>query len=155
MGGWYTAGNPAWQARQQGDVAARSCGRWTAPDVALTVVAFVIHWELGLAFLALKLWQQASGYKGSVFSFAREKWEGLVATTRNLMAGAPSFTVGPRTSGNHAFDAWRRSELERIEAERAKLRTAEREFAAYRDQLLHAKDSEVFARFMQSRSASS
>ena len=155
MGGWNTAGNYGWQMRRERPAGLpRTHSRWTAPDIAVTVVAFVIHWEVGLAFLALKLWQQSSGYQGSVLSFAREKWDGLVSAASTLMSGRSlptSFNFGTRSSGNHAFDAWRRTELGRIEAERSKLRAAERDFASYRDGLLHAKDSEDFSRFMQSR----
>ena len=61
--------------------------------------------------------------------------------------------VSSRTSGNQAFDSWRETELSRIEAERSKLRTAEREFAAYRDELLHAKEREDFDRFMHTRNS--
>ena len=74
QGGWHNV--------RRGERAGlpRAAARWTAPDVALTVVAFIIHWEVGLAFLALKLWHQASGYQGSVFSFARARngrlWSG-------------------------------------------------------------------------------
>ena len=154
MGGWSNDAH-GWQSMRRGRTSSVSCagGRWTMPDIAATVVAFAIHWELGLAFLGLKLWQQASGYPGSVFSFARQKWEWLVGAARSLMSGtsvAP-WSVGPRSSGNHAFDAWRRDELTRIEAERDRLRQAEREFVAYREELLHAKDREDFDRFMQAR----
>ena len=155
MGGWNTTGDAGWQMRRERAAGLpRTSSRWTAPDVAVTIVAFLIHWEFGLAFLALKLWQQASNYQGSVFSFAREKWEGLVNATRHMLSGTTlptSFGLGARSSGNHAFDAWRRTELDRIEAERTKLRLAEREFSSYRDELLHARDSEAFDRFMQAR----
>ena len=157
MGGWNTAGNFGWQVRRERAAGVpQACGRWTPTDVGVTIVAFLVHWELGLAFLALKLWQQASGYNGSVFAFARDRWESLVGATRGLMANvsAPSMGLGPRSSGNHAFDTWRQTELDRIEAERAKLRAAEREFAAYRDELLHVKDREDFERFMTARGSS-
>ena len=154
MGGWAD-GARGWQRVRRGDAAGVSSagGRWTVPDVAATIFLFAVHWELGLAFLGLKLWQQASGYQGSVFSFAREKWDGLVSFARSLASGGTmaSLHIGPRSSGNHAFDTWRRDELSRIEAERGKLRSAEREFATYRDELLHAKDREDFTRFMQAR----
>ena len=158
MGGWGNATRQGgWHHVRRDDMVGlpRAAGRWTAPDVAMTIVAFVIHWEVGLAFLALKLWQQASGYEGSVLAFTREKWEALVGATRAMMSGVslPTATpFGARSSGNEAFDAWRQTELARIEAERAKLRAAEREFTSYRDELLHAKDREDFERFMQSRS---
>lgn len=156
MGGWSSAGC-GWNhvRKEQAAGMPQTAGRWTAPDVAVTVVAFAVKWELGLAFLALKLWQQASGYPGSVFAFTKDKWNGLVTSVRSVMGGVGGFSVhvGMHSSGNHAFDAWRREELERIDAERRKLRAAERDFAAYRDELLHAKDREDFERFMQARGA--
>ena len=63
-----------------------------------------------------------------------------------------SVHFGQTSSGNHAFDAWRRTELARIDAERAKLRTAELDFASYHDELLQAKDRDDFERFMRARS---
>ena len=154
MGGWGNATrHGSWnyvrQDREPG--LPRAAGRWTAPDVALTIVAFVIHWEVGLAFLALKLWQQASGYEGNVLAFARDRWDWLVGGTRGLLSGGAAMPFAARSSGNKAFDTWRQTELARIEAERDKLRIAEREFSAYREELLHAKDREDFDRFMQAR----
>lgn len=131
-------------------------GRWTSADIAVTVIAFMARWELGLAFLALKLWHQASGTPGSTFSFARQKWEQLVGITRGLISGRAlpfSMHFGTPSSGNVAFDTWRRGELARIDAEREKLRVSARDFAVYRDELLHAKDREDFDRFMHSREA--
>ena len=153
MGGWSEGRH--WQRMRRRDAAGvpSAGGRWSVPDVAAMLIAFAVHWELGVAFLGLKLWQQASGYSGSVFAFAIEKWEGLVGLARSVLSGAtmPSLHIGPRSSGNAAFDTWRHGELSRIESEREKLRSAEREFAAYRDELLHVKDREDFQRFMQAR----
>jgi hypothetical protein len=157
MSGWSKAARQGGWAYPSGeDMRPRRRHRgWTPAEVAVLVAAFVIRWELGLAFLALKLWHQSSGYEGGVFAFARAKWEELVAFTSG-MAGRSSlpfsFHHGARSSGNLAFDAWRQSELERIEAEREKLRVAEHDFAAYRDELLRARDREAFERFMQGRS---
>lgn len=157
MSGWSSAScQNGWQRVRRNEEAGlpRVNGRWTVPDIAVTVFAFFVHWEVGLAFLALKLWHQASGHPGSVFTFAREKWERLVEMTRTLVSGTSmpfSVRFGPQSSGNHAFDTWRQDELKRIDEERHKLRTAEREFTAYRDELLHARDREEFERFMQSR----
>lgn len=153
MGGWNGAHGWARVRREATDVTPGGT-RWTAPEIAAVAVLFVLHWELGLAFLGLKLWQGASGYRGSVFAFAREKWDALVVGARALLSGAPlpfAVRVGPRSSGSFAFDAWRQTELTRIEAERERLRAAEREFAAYRDELLRAQDREDFDRFINGR----
>ncbi len=157
MGGWSNDARGWQRMRRAGTGIPAAGGRWTMPEIAATVIAFAVHWELGLALLAVKLWHQASGHPGSVFAFAREKWEALVALTRGIIASTslPSLHVGPRSSGNQAFDMWRRGELSRIEAERDKLRRAELEFTSYRDELLHAKDREDFDRFMQARDSGS
>ena len=95
------------------------------------------------------------GFQGNTLTFARDRWTWLVGATRSLSSGSIAMPFrGLRSSGNHAFDAWRETEFARIEAERSKLRAAEREFAAYHDELMHAKDSEDFDRFMRARSES-
>ena len=156
MGGWSNAARQdGWVRRTRHE--GRSLGRtgWTPSDIALLAGTFFLHWELGLAFLALKLWHQASGFQGSVLSFARVKWDALVGLTSSLMGqGSLPFSgrVGSTSSGNLAFDAWRRGELQRIDAERSKLQAAEQEFMTYRSDLLQARDREAFDRFMQHRS---
>ena len=153
MGGWSNAARGG-QWTELGRNGRKRDKGWTPADVATFVVAFVARWELGVAFLALKLWHQASGYDGSTLSFARMKWNGLVALTRAMLDGGKlpvSFSFGPKSSGNLAFDAWRQSELERIAFERSKLQAAEVEFTRYRDDLLQARDREAFDRFMQTR----
>lgn len=153
MGGWSAASH-AWDRKRRDRHDPSYSGRWTVPDVAVLLIAFALRWELGLAFLALKLWHQTSGSPLSTLGFAREKWDGLVVATRGFASGGMlpfSLHVGPRSSGNAAFDRWRHEELARLDAERAKLASAEREFARYRDELLHAKDREDFDRFMNAR----
>ena len=158
MVGWNGSGYGWHRTRRQAAGGPSEAGSWTLADTATIVLAAVIRWELAAAFVGLKLWQQASGHRGSAFAFARERWEGLVGVTRSLISSGalPSLRMGERSmglrgSGNRAFDRWRHAELARIEAERDRLRVAERDFAAYRDELLHAKDREDFDRFMQAQ----
>lgn len=155
MSGWNSDAH-GWARLRREDANGVSCAgaRWTVPEVAAGAVAFFVHWELGLAFLGLKLWQQASGYRGNVFAFARDRWELLVGQARRLLGGTGlpfSVHVGARSSGSYAFDAWRQTELDRIDAEREKLRAAEREFASYREELLRAQDRDDFDKFMRDR----
>lgn len=155
MGGWNAA-SQGWSRtrRNRADIHAIDGGRWTVTDVVALLVAFAIRWELGLAFLGLKLWHQASGRRISTTAFAREKWDTLAMGVRGLANGARlpmTLHVGPRSSGSPAFDSWRQDELARIAAERAKLAEAEEEFARYRDELLRARDREHFDRFMGTR----
>ena len=60
---------------------------------------------------------------------------------------------GFNRSGNQAFDAWKETELARLEEERRKLDAAQKEFNDYLDHLRHAKDREEFDRFMNERTA--
>ena len=87
MGGWNAASQGWHRGRRERRHELSEGGRWTVPDVAALLIAFAIRWELGLAFLALKLWHQASGSPLSTLGFARTKWAGLVAITRGLTAG--------------------------------------------------------------------
>ena len=152
-GNWNNACGVGEMRREEAAGLPSRASRWTKLDVALTIGAFALGREIGLvAFVAFKLWHQASGFDGNIIAFARERWDRLVGATSGLLAsGGSVMPFGARTSGNHAFDTWRETELARIESERNKLRASEREFAAYRDELLHAKDREDFERFMQAR----
>lgn len=156
MSGWNAASQGWSRARRgrKGAVANDGGGRWTITDVVALLAIVAFSRELGLAFLALKLWHQASGRRISTLSFAREKWDGLVTFARGLANGVHlpvTLHVGQRSSGSPAFDSWRQHELARIAGERAKLAEAEEEFARYRNELLRARDSEHFDRFMHTR----
>ena len=156
MGGWNSAAQGWGRARRGRDDPRMGDdgGRWTPTDAAALLVAFFFSKELGVAFLALKLWHQASGRRISTLSFAREKWDSLVTMARGFANGVRlpmTFHVGQRSSGSPAFDDWRQNELGRIAAERAKLAEAEEEFARYRNELLRARDREHFDRFMRNR----
>ena len=156
MSGWNAASQGWSRTRhsRRDETMGQGGGRWVATDVVALLVAFTIRWELGVGFLALKLWHQASGRRISTFAFAREKWDAAVVLARNVAGGVNlpmTLHVGPRSSGSPAFDRWRQDELARIAAERSKLVDAEAEFARYRDELLRARDNEHFDRFMRSR----
>jgi hypothetical protein len=57
------------------------------------------------------------------------------------------------TTGNAAFDDWRREELDRLAEERRKLEEARADFEAYAQELRRARDKEEFERFMNERRA--
>lgn len=116
----------------------RSCGRWwTLGPVGFfgMILGFILFWPIGLAILAMNILNR----KGYPMPFA------------NLMEKAMDRAPFARGTGNMAFDEWRQTELERIEKERQRLAEAEREFAAFSDELRRAKDREEFERFMQAR----
>jgi hypothetical protein len=96
------------------------------------VVGFVVFWPVGLAILFWILWRKRHG------DAAAPAWLGRLAN-------------GAGGSGNSAFAAWKQDEVDRLEQERRKLADAEREFAAFLDQLKRARDREEFDRFMAAR----
>lgn len=103
--------------------------------IAAMVVGFMIWWPIGLAILFYSLFRRRGGDMKIADIFDR--------------ARAP-FAA---TTGNVAFDDWRRAEIERIERERQKLADAEREFSMFVTELRRAKDREEFERFMAARTS--
>ncbi|AAN31004.1 MULTISPECIES: DUF2852 domain-containing protein [Brucella] len=118
---------------------------WTPATIALMVLGFFLFWPLGLAMLAYILWgNRLEGFKRGV----NEKTDSLFGSMRNCCK-SESFNFG--TTGNAAFDDWRREELERLAEERRKLEEARAEFEAYAAELRRARDKEEFDRFMAER----
>ncbi|PWU75355.1 hypothetical protein DK867_06605 [Ochrobactrum sp. POC9] len=123
---------------------------WTPATIALMVLGFFLFWPLGLAMLAYILWgDRLEGFKRGV----NEKTDSMFGSFRNCRQGE-SFNFGG-TTGNEAFDDWRRAELERLAEERRKLEEARAEFEAYAAELRRARDKEEFDRFMAERRAAS
>ena len=121
---------------------------WKPVEILAMVLGFRVFWPIGIAVLGWKFWQKKSGYPGDMISFGREKW-GNWANSKRLgysVRGATGFGMG--STGNRAFDEWRATELARLEEERQKLVTAEREFAEFMENLRQARDREEFERFM-------
>jgi hypothetical protein len=118
-------------------------------ELVAMILGFVFFWPIGLAILVFKLcgghfphfagpqWQGSPGWNGPWNSTgtAWSSWQGW---------------QGSR-SGNQAFEDYKRSTLERLEAERRKLAEEERAFADFLRELRSARDREEFDRFMQSR----
>ncbi len=87
--------------------------------------------------------------------------ERLRGFKRDVNKATDSFFAGCRRShgryrphfstGNVAFDDWRKAELDRIEEERRKLDEMREEFDTYMRELRRAKDQEEFDRFMRDR----
>ena len=126
--------------------------------IAVMVLGFVLFWPVGLAILAYMLWSgrmswgcsgrnrsqwqsRFSDKFGDKFDKARSRVEDEV---RNFSGG-----FGPAySSGNAAFDDYRKATLKRLEDE-------EREFRSFLDRLRQAKDKSEFDQFMSERRAPS
>ncbi len=87
---------------------------WTPATIALMVLGFVIFWPLGLAMLAYILFgERLRDFKRN----ANDRADGLFSSFRRSgRRYGPSFSTG-----NVAFDDWRKAEMDRIEDERRKL----------------------------------
>ncbi|WP_079212496.1 DUF2852 domain-containing protein [Brucella pituitosa] len=121
---------------------------WTPATIALMVLGFIFFWPLGLAMLAYIIWgDRLSDFKRQV----NEKTDSMFGSFRNC-GKSESFGFGG-TTGNAAFDDWRREELDRLAEERRKLEEARADFEAYAQELRRARDKEEFERFMNERRA--
>jgi hypothetical protein len=109
------------------------------------VLGFVVFWPLGLAMLAYIIFgERLRGFKRDANNAA----DGFFASCRRSTHGRhrPHFSTG-----NVAFDDWRKAEIDRIEEERRKLDEMREEFDSYARELRRAKDQEEFDRFMRDR----
>lgn len=135
-----------WQA----GVTPRSC-RPRAPGRALEIVgvvfAFFWFWPLAVAYLGWKI----LGYPvpTELRRSLDRNWESLFGDRRSGGGWTPGF----RSTGNLAFDDYRRGEIERLERERRKLDEEAREFRDFVEELKRAKDREEFDAYMAKRRA--
>jgi hypothetical protein len=116
---------------------AASRSRWTALNILLMVIGFIVFWPLGLAMLAWIIWGD---------EIARMA-EDLKAQFRTMTERTP-FRAGIGETGNVAFDEYRSRELKRLEEERRKLEAMRAEFDSFVKELRRVKDQEEFDRFM-------
>jgi hypothetical protein len=135
-----------------------NCGRmrWKPIELVAIVLGFIFFWPVGLALLAWKMFKTKTAYAGDFGQFAQEKWgefeqrSGLGGVSFGGMS-RPFAGGWPGTSGNAAFDDWRKAELERLEEEKRRIFEAEKAFSEYLEGLRRARDREEFERFMASR----
>lgn len=133
----------------------RRCGGgikspWSVWEIGAMVAGFVVFWPLGLVALFLK-WKNGEMWKGS--ATASTPWAGFKAPDFSSWQGYPRQRsgFGFSNTGNAAFDEYKRSEIERLEAERRKLEDEQKAFYAFVEKVRRAKDQEEFDRFMAER----
>ena len=117
-------------------------------EVGAIVVAFVYWWPLAAAYIAWKV----TGYPvlSELRGIAGRGLSWNTGIARSRFAAAFEAANGGST-GNLAFDAYRRSEIERLDAQRRALQEESRAFAEFVEELKRAKDREQFDAFMQKR----
>ncbi|HKA71489.1 MAG TPA: DUF2852 domain-containing protein [Xanthobacteraceae bacterium] len=112
-------------------------------EIAAIILGFFFFWPAALGYLVWKL----MGYPvpNEVKTFFENNFTRLSQSFR----GRPHFS----STGNFAFEEYRRRELERLEAERRRLDDEARGFAEFVEELKRAKDREEFDAFMARRRA--
>ncbi|MFO1033947.1 MAG: DUF2852 domain-containing protein [Hyphomicrobiales bacterium] len=142
----------------QGETSARAHGcdsrKWSGLELAAMIGGFVVFWPLGLAALGLKLvrgeiWPGSRNSEGPWTAY--KAWKDETGGFKQGFTAPHWGTAG--SSGNTAFDAYRKQQLDRLEAERRKLDEDRKAFADYLAKLRRAKDQDEFDRFMAERTA--
>ncbi len=126
--------------------------RWSGLEIVTMVGGFIVFWPLGLLALGTKLvrgemWSGAS--QGAAPWAAYKDWKH--AQKPDGFGFANSHWQHRASSGNEAFDTYRKQQLDRLEAERRKLEDEQRAFTEHLAKLRRAKDQEEFDRFMAER----
>jgi hypothetical protein len=114
-------------------------------EIAGIILGFIFVWPLALAYLVWKMcgypkYDEAKSFLNQTFGRAKD----------DLFRGPAGFG-GFASTGNAAFDEYRRSELERLEEERRKLDEEARDFRNFVEELKRAKDREEFDAYMAKR----
>ena len=126
----------------------RRCGRSPRRGMEIVgiILGFIFVWPLALAYLVWKM----CGYPkyDEAKSFFRDPFGR--AGDDLASRGAAGFG-GFASTGNAAFDDYRRSEIERLEEERRKLDEEARDFRNFVEELKRAKDREEFDAYMAKR----
>jgi Protein of unknown function (DUF2852) len=128
--------------------ARRSCKKpWSIYEVGATIGAFALFWPLGIVALFVKMKKGELWNGASTMQAPWANWQKHSDTVSNFTNGWQ-----PRhTSGNSAFDDYRRAELDKLEVLRRKLDEDRKAFDDYVVKLRQAKDRDDFERFMNER----
>lgn len=113
-------------------------------EIAGIVLGFVFAWPVAVAYLVWKFAGYPVPEAVRAFVENRSGWS---------FGPASAWTPGFPSTGNSAFEEYRRSELRRLEEERRRLHEESRAFATFVEELKRAKDREEFDAFMAKRRA--
>ena len=111
-------------------------------EIVGIVLGFIFVWPLALAYLVWKLagYPMPAEWRSYLERAFARPFEG------SFRAASPF-----GSTGNSAFDDYRRRELDRLEEERRRLDEEAKAFAAFVEELKRAKDREEFDAFMARR----
>ena len=117
-----------WLAKAEAWLDDKGKGAW----IALMILGFIFVWPVGLALLAYMIWSKR------MFSKSCSRRRGHRHEMRR------SGYAAMRSSGNHAFDAYKAETLQRLEQE-------QEAFESFLQRLRDAKDKAEFDQFMDDR----
>lgn len=123
----------AWPARAEAWLDDRGTGAW----IAATVLGFIVFWPIGLFLLFYTLFFRKSGRRAE---WRAERFAGGRGCRSWSYGGPMAF----RSSGNSAFDAYKRDTLDRLQRE-------QEEFEAFLERLRASKDKSEFDQYMEDR----
>src|SRR5947208_16426854 len=117
---------------------------WHPGWIAVTILGFIVWWPIGLALLFFTLGSRRMSCWSN-----QDRWQNKMERMQykmDRMRGRMErrgfgFGFGPPTSGNRAFDEYRRETLQRLEEEQVEVKNI-------LDHLRHAKDKEEHDQFM-------
>ncbi|MGB7241929.1 MAG: DUF2852 domain-containing protein [Sulfitobacter sp.] len=115
-----------WFSRAEAWLDAKGKGAW----IAAMVLGFVFFWPVGLALLGYMIWSKR------MFSKSCSRSSSMRSSMTTM-----------RSTGNHAFDAYKADTLRRLEEE-------QHNFEAFLGRLREAKDKAEFDQFMDDRASS-
>lgn len=123
-------------------------------EIGAIVVSFIYWWPLGLALVAWKV----AGYPAlaelrGLATRGAANWTGEAGRPASRFARAFEAASHRGATGNEAFDAYRKAEIDRLDAQRRALQEESRAFAEFVDELKRARDREQFDAFMAKRRA--
>jgi hypothetical protein len=124
--------------------------RWSGTEIAVVIGSFIVFWPLGIAALAVKL-VKGELWRGA--SDAAPPWQNWKQSRTDAQQAWSGFRGQQGSTGNAAFDDYRKTQLDRLEQERRKLDDERRAFGEHLAKLRRAKDQEEFDRFMAERGA--
>lgn len=123
-------------------------------EIGAIVVGFIYFWPAALAYVAWKI----AGYPAlaQMKDFANTgnfgfSGDGGRSRFAKAFEAAKDGAVYRGSTGNLAFDEYRKAELEKLEARRRALQEESRHFAEFVEELKRAKDREQFDAYMAKR----
>ncbi len=128
--------------------------KWSKLELATMIGGFIVFWPVGLLALGAKFinGEMWPGSKHNVMPWtAYANWRASKGD-KPFGFAAPTWSTAA-SSGNVAFDTYKKEQLDRLEAERRKLDEEQKAFAEHLTKLHRAKDQDEFDRFMAERSA--